>query len=961
MNLKFILPIFITFAAIIVFADSAVVEDFTDVGTWRVRLRHGNTPGTWFSESLCLTGGSDKERPDGYKGIVDYDFSGKEPYILGFERYKPYQTASVFADAVTFAANGNGKDFEIFFYLEDSNHKVFKTPHMKINGNTWKDYSISLANIEMEQPVRIKQVAVQFRTPGQGQVFIDDLALKGDVSRRNLVTVKPVYNGIGFLPTQEATREYLVRNSSDKQLKATVKLDVFSFDDKKVFSGKQDVSIAPEALIKVCFTIGKLPIGSYYTKAVVKNKRINNSFEGWFGVFTPNGGRLNKRPMFFGVQDTTSWNGKTENSLHMTWLKALGMDIVRYGTTGGRFQPKEDVNGFKDFDKQLKPFKDADILVCMSYCESTPEWLQNPPYHHRRLADKPEKLAKHMQDIGSFLRKYPNIQYFEFWNEPDLNFLQDSFENYLESLKTVYKNLKKVNPYLKVITGGVTIKHPKEKKNFSRDMYQKGKGYYDVANFHAHGSLDMYIERDLTVEKWLKEKNIDLPLSNTETGSRSGYVVKSIKQQADALVKKITFAKSRKTEFYIWFTLQDYWDMDNGDDSFGLVTCDNQPKPSFLAYNNLIKHLANTSPAAIVELDEKLKTYRFKRDDGMEVFVSWPNVPEEKMLLTINSKVPVTFSNIFGREKVIDSEIGKIMISDTAHPFYLIAPWGSISRGTSILSVLPSQGAAPGEICNLKITLNNPFDKDTELKLSGPDVVKPLTLTVAAEKSLDAVIPVKVNRKTFGLFDTVIDVTGGEKLFNVPVSINAAYVVVNKNHHPNVITVNERADVHELTFDPSIPQWGGAQDLSCTASAIHDGKGIQFLFKVTDDKHIAKHKDVNIWKNDSIQIGITSIDGINSEFAVADSPDGATVWSHAGKYTGKLNVPVSVERVNGQTVYKFYIPFEKLGVKYTSGQMLRMAFIVNEDDGLDRIRWIEWFKGIGSSKDPNKFGWAILQ
>lgn len=270
-----------------------------------------------------------------------------------------------------------------------------------------------------------------------------------------------------------------------------------------------------------------------------------------------------------------------------------GFDIERLGVTGNRLDNGKTTN-FEGYEKYLKMNRDAGMIACASYTEGVPDYTQEKPLW-RGMPTKLEVFRGHMDKVFRCLAKYPNVQYLEFWNEPDIGFMVGTLDQYLDALKVVRASQQANAPKLKIATGGVTVIHPKEKKNFSRDMYWKGKGLYDVACFHAHGSLRDYSERQELLEKWLEEGGIDLPVCNTETGDRSGYTVDTIKRHAVTLVKKIVYAKSRNTEFYTWFTLQDYWDMDfEADDSFGLVTSDNRPKPSFIAYNELIRQLGNT-------------------------------------------------------------------------------------------------------------------------------------------------------------------------------------------------------------------------------------------------------------------------------------------------------------------------------------------------------------------------------
>ena len=46
---------------------------------------------------------------------------------------------------------------------------------------------------------------------------------------------------------------------------------------------------------------------------------------GWVTVFEPNRGRLNRRPMWFSVEDQELNNAPAENALHASWLPLLGV------------------------------------------------------------------------------------------------------------------------------------------------------------------------------------------------------------------------------------------------------------------------------------------------------------------------------------------------------------------------------------------------------------------------------------------------------------------------------------------------------------------------------------------------------------------------------------------------------------------------------------------------------------
>ena len=536
-------------------------------------------------------------------------------------------------------------------------------------------------------------------------------------------------------------------------------------------------------------------------------------------------------------------------------------------------------------------------------------------------------------------------------------------------MEVVYKNLKQVNPSLQVGTGGVTIKHPREKKNFSRDMYIKGKDFYDLAIFHAHGSIGDYVERNAMVEQWLKEAGKDVAIANTETGERSGYRPDSIRAQAETLVKKLAFAKSRNTEFYIWFTLQDYWDMDfEADDSFGLVTSDNQPKPSFIAYNTVIATLANSKFISTVGLDPRLESYKFRNDKGENVIVSWPKIAGDNFSLTLNTDKTVNFVSMFGSKHELPVENGRVSIPSTALPFYLTSAGEQLVRASELLETRPNLCAAPGSLFLLPFKVNNPENREAlfVVESAGHPTV---SIKLPPHGSAEASIPLKITRDNYGMFqDTLrlyVSSGGGQaRKYTIPVSINAAYMAGNRPDNAAVIKLDTMNCVRELAYDPVIPRWAGGDDLSCKAKIYRDDNGLHMRFEVRDDRHIAKASGSDIWKNDSVQIAMTAADGVSIEVTLADSPSGPTAWMHSaptGETPGPWKHPFSVKRQNNVTAYEIFVPYATIGMKGHPGERLRMAFLINEDDGLGRVRFMEWFGGIGSSKNPDDYGWLQLE
>jgi len=955
-------------------ADRVMIEDFADAGTWRTCQYQNTMPGTWFAAQQCLSGFPDASREDGFTGKIQYNLKPGQPGMLGFLRAKAAQ-AEATADGIEFDANTSGTAVSIEFVLQDSKNKNFTTSSVKLSGNGWQHYRLPLNEKTVKnfnqivQPVRLFRVSTGIDKGGKGELKLDDLLFTGVARADRRIQIVPVISQLVNPPEQPFKLVYRLRNAVMQERAGQLSIRVKDMNDREVFHGEQQVVLPAGGQTKGQFTVPGLPPGAYYAELALPAGADRANYTDWINVFTAEQGRSNHKAMWFGVQDTDIWNGEYERKLHRDWLKTLGADLVRFGITGNRLE-YDGGNSWPDVKKLLDPLRDLDILVCFSYCEGTPSFLQDGKPDSRRLPDKMDGFARHAKQMFSFLKEYRNVRYFEWWNEPDLGFLNGNFEQYLACLKVLYKEAKAVNPEIMIGTGGVTVIHPREKKNFSHDMYVQGKGYYDVALFHAHGPLNNYVERQQKVEGWLTEAgNAAVPIANTETGERSGYNVDTIKNHAEVLVKKITYAKSRHTEFYTWFTLQDYWDMDfNADDSFGLVTSDNRPKPSFAAYRELIRQLADTGRGEALALDNMLTVYRFIAEaKNEEVMVCWPQLAKSQVALTLEGKGTVSVGDMFGKRREVAAGEGLITVAVPGAPTYIRYPRGAFKPIPAlVIQSEPAAGAA-GETVKTKLKIRNPFAETVEYQLMLNGKMTAVTVERNKDKTVELALQVPKARA-----NGVSSVMLGVKLVTAdrvtsleqPLTVQAGYPCRQAGATPETLTVDNLAQVQEMTFDPTIPQWQGAQDLSARCTMQREGGNLAVTFVVTDDKHVMTSKPEEAWRDDSVQMGFVGNSGKCTILTISGKDDKVYVWcNNSGRkdLVGQWPVEGTFKREKQQSVYKFKLPLERLGIPARPGTAFRFSFLVNENDGLGRVRWIEWRGGIGRGMNPDEFGWGVLQ
>ncbi len=962
-----------------------IVADFEDLGTWRCSGGGGLLPEAWFAGGSFLAGSlraADHDRCVGEARFA-FDTGSPGPFRIDFSRQK-IALVSGFLDGIEFDADGKGLPVSIRFVLADAAGKRFATVPVPLS-NGWHPYRIDLdektlpglGNVRF--PAHLAQVSLVATQACAGSVFLDDLALIGEFARKDQVSVFPLADGLAYVPGQPVPLRYRLRNALPTPLPATLHVSIRDFGGREVFSGTTAVTIPAWGQAMAEAAVPALPAGPYSAVVIVDAGKLQVAYDDTFGVFVPNGHRLNHRSMWFGINDGMNLHGEAQQEQHLAWLRELGADLVRVQADAGRLEPLQDRFAFAPWQRFFDAAARDDVGVQLMYI-GTPAWTQGEHVVPRGIPDDLGAYARHVAALGTFLARYPAVKYLEFWNEPDIGFFQGDLDGFLRMFHAFSEAFRPVAPGIRLVGPGVTVIHPKEKAGFSQGVIQRGAADYDVAGFHAHGPLGNYVEREELVEKWMADAGIGKPIANTEAGERSGYDARGRASQAVTLVKKMAYAKSRPhAEFYTWYCLQDYWDMDaDADDSWGMVTSDNRVKPAFLAYNALVRELADTAPIQAAPFDARIETRSFRRDDGSTISVCWPAGGSAGETVWLHAAPGLRCDNMFGTPQPLSSLSGLVPVPFGSEPLYLVVPAGT--PPLSVAEPLVAWDGAPqpsGEGSVLPIRLRNPGSTPLSGELSVEDAsgkrLWSQTLSVAADgtSTIKAMLPggpgpeggavtFSANGESIRLPLRTVDSYPIRKAQDNPMApASEAFV----NGLPK-LKLDRREDVAELAFDPSILSWQGPDDLSVEARACHDDGGIYFRFDVTDDKHVPPASPSALWKGDSVQLALAA-PGAN-RYAIVSlglTADGPVAWCDeaadaAGK--GRWDVPLRIERRGKVTTYHVYIPFAQAGLP-PSPRHIRFAFLVNEDDGQGRVRWMHWHDGIGKGENADLLGFGTLE
>lgn len=965
------------------------IDDFSDISSWMGWTKSGHRPGASVPFPFSFGSIQRDDRPDGYAGAFVYSFESLPAQAL-YEKNAPYQLQVRRPEAIEFDANPQGYDCWIEFeFSKDKSRETFKSQKIKLSGDQWNRYRVEFndQNFPGYSPsdarISLRSLTFHGGAPGRGTVLIDDICYIGDAVQNGApAEVFPIYTKLENRPGENVVLNYNVANNLLSSSSIKARLKVYDQNRNERADKEADLSIPGRGLQNVSFDLGSdWEKGPYQVEITLNHQAAQSRTQhrGWFAVFEPNYGRINRIPMWFGIEDQEIRNAPAETALHLEWMKLLGVDMTRSGVVGVLLEQARGRNiGFQGYENLLKPYFEADLDVLLSYASNFPGWIYSQEdrasrfFATKRPPIDTTLLREHFSRIGEFIARNPRIKYFEFINEPDISYHHDDQEVtdlYIQGMRAAKEALQEHAPHVKITTGGGALTHPREKPGFSERVFQEGKPYYDTAVFHAHVDLDHYKQIVDLLESWIPSGS--RKMANSESGFRSYYGdIHLALKQADVLVKKVAYSKWKDFEFYIWFMLQDYADKYlNADDSFGLVTVQNQPKPSFIAYNELIRQLANTSPLPETQLDSRLESYGF-RGESEDIWVCWPRIRGDEFSFSVKSSKPVALVDIWGNQTMNEPRGGIVHLNSFALPFYLRVARDGIQASAPLLKVDSGSILVPGERSRLTVKVDNPYAEPVRgiltlggekrafsVAASGSDIVNiPVTVSTDSEIGVQRVMA-KVH----------LESATGNRIFHkgsLLLSYDVAMPVFSKKTAAGRISFASVGQVRELAYDQHTPRWEGEKSLSGILDVFWSASGLHFSGEITDDDIRFPHSGANMWRNDAIHIGLASRQGQSVEFVVSNDPDGnATVWCLSSTHgrNGKWDVPVSIRTGESSIVYSFTIPFDKIGVRPRSGEEFRMSVLVSDNDSGSRLRAMEWGGGLEGEKNTDLYNWVKLE
>lgn len=364
---------------------------------------------------------------------------------------------------------------------------------------------------------------------------------------------------------------------------------------------------------------------------------------------------------YLGVNAHFLWFTPEQYAKQIGMLKALGLKWVRVDMHWDRHEKKEGEYTLQPVDVLVNKIKE-EKLSSLFYLVGSADFASSAPFYAMQKDQyppkSPEVFAKRM---GLLAQRYPSVEAWQIWNEPNLpSFWQptEDPEGFSKLLLASVQELKRVAPQKTVVMGGMAYygQMPKRGGLMLEAMGKLGAlNIGAITDYHPYSltpegddpAARDFIERVNQLNPRLR--SIHVPgIWATEWGW-SSYAGPKEEQpiigeqgQADYTLRRLALMSAMDFDRIFLFALSDL-DSRAGvrDRSYGLLDLNAQPKP---VYKALSRFLALTGPKlqptqtpAFKQPPEDFYNVTWAKPDGTKLWMFWSSKPGTVKVTGISS------------------------------------------------------------------------------------------------------------------------------------------------------------------------------------------------------------------------------------------------------------------------------------------------------------------------------------
>lgn len=350
---------------------------------------------------------------------------------------------------------------------------------------------------------------------------------------------------------------------------------------------------------------------------------------------------------FLGVNAHFLWFSPEQYRQQMDRLQDLGLEWTRIDLHWDIMEPQQGQLRTAELDELTQTLSTRQLKAEM-YLVGSPDFASSGPFGvANRGAYPPRDAALYASSLVKFASRYPSVQAWQVWNEPNLPSYWQPFEDperYARLLQASVEAMRSQAPGREVVMGGMAY-YSQMPVRGGLMLESLGKlGVQRLGTVIAYHPYSQYPEgddpkaRDFIVRAQLlneKLRGIAPPAIWADEWGWSSYPGPQEEQhiigeqgQADFVLRRLALMSALDYDRIFLFALSD---LDGRasvrDQHYGLLRLDGSPKPVYLALQRFLAltgpRLIPVAPPTLAWAPDALYSIAWRRNDGSQVWLFW--------------------------------------------------------------------------------------------------------------------------------------------------------------------------------------------------------------------------------------------------------------------------------------------------------------------------------------------------
>ena len=785
------------------------------------------------------------------------------------------------------------------------------------------------------------------------------------------------------------TAKPVLKITADTPINEEVQLRVTMYDGKVLLNRKWKLALPQNAKQNI-----ELPLPKRFGVCNVEffSKQLKGGCSRQsYAFFKPAGpGKIEKEGFMFGIQ-TFSFRAAIKDPVKadkMRYATALcGAKVLREPADWANLQPHPGKPvDFSRLDKEIKACNELGVRVAL-LLNNGPSWaaVKNYTPIDKRRKHRWNKVpdAKLWAEFAAkTASRYDNSQItsLELFNEPDLSeFFNGTAAQYLTVIRAGAAEIRKTAPEMPILSGGFSDSFDMSSKGGEEKFLEKvlanGQDNYDIFAIHMHGTFPTYLRQVQEMERLFKKYKHTKPWWPNETAYHTLMI--SDEQQAAILFQKLIYSWSRGAVGYVWHSLNENRQRDGSlPHDFGLLTPELQPKSPYVAYNMLATYFGQAEyKKNFADNQSDIFAYLFRGKNGDLLIPLW-KLDADKVLLSFgNVSGKAVLVDLFGNETPLAVKNSTVTILLQEYPCTLVI---RNSKTTPVWygPLFASKTKLQKDRFVLEMPLFNP-DKTKPMEIScrilqgelSPNFAK-TSLPPGGKGKLQFTVPSgKLGELQFKCDLRFGDLWSGTFADStiLPGVIAEKFP---KKPHFELKKTEQLVNLTPMGADYMDEHWKGPADVSAAFFLRTADRTLHIRAEVTDDIHVPSEKASDLWKTDSLQLGLQLPRQKGFWlFGLADGKNGTQsyIWYAPAGYSmqksaAKIRLKVRRDEAAKKTVYDCELPYSAIGLTQAKGKDgFKLNMLVNDNDGKRREGFLRLTPGIGNTPDPEHWRSVVFQ